>query len=393
MPLDLFHPTESHLTLRRTVRAFAEAEVAPQATAHDRQERFNLDLFRQVGARGWLGLTLPSAYGGAQQDATAAAILYEELAAADAGFTLSCLSHSVLFAHHLACCGNAEQQSRFLPDANVGRIVAGMAMSESGGGTDVIGMQTTAQRVEAGYLLNGEKMWITNGVLNDGEMGDVFLVYARTSGNGPRGLSLFLVEKGREGFTLGRGVDGRLGVRASKSAQLLFKDCLIPVENRVGEEGGAVRSMVQTLAMERLTMAAMSLGIARRALELMNQYASRRRAFGKPLRDFGQIQRHIGESYAEWMAGRTLVFHTAQRMSASSADSQLDADAAKLYCATMAKTLADRAIQVLGAYGYSGEYPVERLWRDAKLFEIGGGTLEAHQRNITRGLSRLDQLP
>lgn len=392
MTCDLFNPSDLHFTLRKAVRDFAENQVVPQATVHDRRERFNLDLFRQMGTMGWLGLTLPSSVGGVEQDATAAVILYEELAAADAGFTLSCLSHSILFAHHLACCGNTEQQQRFLPDACAGRTIAGMAMSESTGGTDVIGMQTTAKRVDDGYLLNGEKMWITNGVLNDGEMGDVFLVYARTSGSGPRGLSLFLVERGREGFKLGRRVDGRLGVRASKSAQLLFENCLVPVSNRVGEEGGAVRTMVQTLAMERLTMAAMSLGIARRALELMNLYASRRRAFGKPLRDFGQTQRHIGESYAEWMAGRALVYHTAQNMATAAADSQLDADAAKLYCATMAKTLADRAIQVLGAYGYSGETPVERLWRDAKLFEIGGGTLEAHQKNITRGLSRFEKL-
>ncbi len=391
MSPDLFHPTERHGSLRSAVRDFAETHVAPQATMHDRQERFNLELFRQLGTQGWLGLTVPLSLGGAGMDTTAAVILYEELSAADAGFALSCLSHSILFAHHLACCGTEEQQQRFLPEACAGRIVAGMAMSESIGGTDVLGMQTQARRDGDGYVLNGEKMWITNGVLNDGARGDVFLVYARTSASGPRGVSLFLVEKDRPGFTLGRSVDGRLGVRASKSAQLLFENCFIPMANRIGEEGGAVRAMMQTLAMERLTMAAMSLGIARKALELMNQYASHRRAFGKPLRDFGQIQRHLGESYAEWMAGRTLVYHAA-RTQTPAADSHIDADAAKLYCATMAKTLADRAIQVLGAHGYSGESPAERLWRDAKLFEIGGGTLEAHQRNITRGLARRETL-
>lgn len=390
--MDLFTPSEQHRTLRDAVRTFSESFVAPQAAAHDRGEQFNRDLFRQVGELGWLGLTLPPSVGGMERDASAAVILYEELSAADAGFALSCLSHSILFAHHLASCGNAEQQQRFLPDACAGRIVAGMAMTESIGGTDVFGMQTTARREDDNYVLNGEKMWITNGVMNEGIMGDVFLVYARTSSHGPRGLSLFLIEKGRPGFFLGRAVEGRLGVRASKSAQLVFENCVIPLANRVGNEGCAIRSMVQTLAMERLTMAAMSLGIARRALEIMNHHATQRRSFGQPLREFGQIQRHIGESYAEWMAGRTLVYHTALGMKTDSSNATLNADAAKLYCATMAKTIADRAVQVLGAYGYSGETPVERLWRDAKLFEIGGGTLEAHQRNITRVLSRLEKL-
>lgn len=389
MELDLMNPTERHCELRQSVRAFAEEHVAPQAAEHDRAERFNVALFRELGKRGLLGVTIPRRFGGAEMDATAAVILYEELSAADPGFTLSCLTHSVLFGHHLACHGNDEQQARFLPDVCAGRILAGLAISESTGGTDVLGMKTTARRDGADYVLNGEKMWITNGVVNDREPGDVFLVYARTSSGGPRGLTLFLVEKGMEGFKVGRSVQGRCGVRASKSAQLLFEECRVPAANRVGEEGAALRSMMQTLEIERLTMAAMSLGIARRSLEIMNDYASRRTAFDKPLREFGQIQRHLAESYAQWLAGRCLVYRTANQLGSAG---QLDADAAKLYCSTMAKNVADRAIQVLGAYGYSGEYPLERFWRDAKLFEIGGGTIEAHQKNVTRCLSRMKKL-
>jgi isovaleryl-CoA dehydrogenase len=267
-----------------------------------------------------------------------------------------------------------------------------MAMSEAGAGTDLMAMTTTAHLENGRYLINGAKMWITNGAVSETELGDIFLVYARTSEHGPRGISLFLVEKGSPGFSLGQKIRSKLGVRASTSAELVFKDCEVPVENRIGAEGSAVVQMMRTLEIERLSMAAVSLGIARRSLEIMNRYATERSAFGQPIRNFGQIQRHLGESYAELMAGRSYVYHTAYRMDQGARGLELDADGVKLYCSTMAKHVADRAIQVLGANGYVGEYVVERLWRDAKLLEIGGGTVEAHQKNITRNLLRVRRI-
>jgi len=393
MATDLFDPTPEHRALRQMVRSFTEAQVEPQAEAHDRDERFNVGLSRRLGELGLLGLTVPEAWGGAGMDAVASAAVHEELASSDPGFTLSYLAHSLLFANNLAVNGSDAQRSRYLPRASSGELIGGMCMSEPGAGTDVLGMRTTAARRGDRYVLNGAKMWITNGAVSDAELGDVFLVYARVEGAERSRLTMFIVEKGFKGFSLGQKLHGKLGMRASTTAELVFEDCEVPAENRVGEEGEATLHMMRNLEIERLGLAAMSLGIARRCVEVMNRYASERRSFGQPLRDFGQVQRHLAESYAEYMAGRAYVYHTAAALDLGRPGHRLDSDGVKLYCATMAKNVADRAIQVLGGYGYVGEYKVERLWRDAKLLEIGGGTLEAHQKNMTRDLARLERLP
>ncbi len=384
---DLFNPTEEHAALRRMVRDFAEREVDPQAAEHDRAERFNKKLFGKLGDLGLLGITVPDRFGGSDMDATAAVIAHEELASADPGFCLAYLAHSMLFAHNLAQNGNDEQRTRLLPGACSGALIGGMCMSEPGAGTDVLALSTTARRDGDGYRLDGAKMWITNGAVDDHTLGDVFLVYARVKGAPRSALSMFIVERGMAGFSLGQKLRDKLGVRASPTAELVFEDCPIPAANRVGEEGCATLHMMRNLEIERLTLAAMSLGIARRCIEVMNRYASERRSFGQPLRAFGQIQRHLAESFAEFQAGRSYVYQVANNLTLSGTGNRVDSDGVKLYCSTMAKNVADRAIQVLGGYGYVGEYQVERLWRDAKLLEIGGGTLEAHQKNITRDLA------
>lgn len=393
--IDLFNPSAEHLALREMVRSFAEREVEPQAAEHDRSETFNAPLFRKLGELGLLGITVPERWGGAGMDAVAAVIAHEELAAVDPGFTLAYLAHAMLFANNLAVNGDDAQRERYLPAACAGKIVCGMAMSEPNAGTDVLGMQTRARKNKDGdgehYVLDGAKMWITNGCISKTELGDAFLVYARTA-DGPKGLSLFIVEKGMPGFALGQKLEDKLGMRASPTAELVFDGCRVPGENLVGKTGGAVGHMMRNLEIERLTLAAMSLGIARRAIEVMNAYARERQAFGRPLNDFGQIQRHIAESYAAWMAGRAYVYLTAARLDLGRAGNRIDSDGVKLFCSTMAKNVADSAIQVLGGYGYVGEYRVERLWRDAKLIEIGGGTIEAHQKNMARDLSQLDRL-
>jgi isovaleryl-CoA dehydrogenase len=375
------------------IRAFSEREVGPQAHEHDRAETFNLPLFRRLGELGLLGITVDEAYGGSGMDATAAVIVHEELSAYDPGFTLAYLAHAILFANNLAQNGSDELRSRFLPGACSGATVGGMCMSEPGAGTDVMGMSTRAVRDGDHYVLNGAKMWITNGAIADNELGDVFLVYAKTGDRGARDVSMFIVEKGMPGFQLGQKIVDKLGMRASTTAELVFEDVRVPVANRVGEEGSAVNHMMRNLEIERLTLAAMGLGIARRCVEVMNRYGVDRKAFGEPINRFGQIQRHIAESYTEYMAGRSYVYQVANSLDLAAGGNRVDSDAVKLYCSTMSKNVADRAIQVLGGYGYVGEYHVERLWRDAKLLEIGGGTLEAHQKNITRDLSRIERLP
>ena len=298
----------------------------------------------------------------------------------------------MLFANNLNVNGNDEQRRRYLPGSCDGTLIGGMAMSEPGAGTDVLGMKTTAQRDGDHYILNGAKMWITNGALNDQELGDIFLVYARTGG-GRSDVSLFLVEKGTPGFALGQRLHGKLGMRASSTAELVFDNCRVPAANLVGTEGGAMLSMMRNLEIERVTLAAMSVGLARRCVEIMNQYASDRKSFGRPLRDFGQIQRHIAESYADYMAAKTYVYATAAELGLGESGQRIDSDGVKLFASTAGKNVADRAIQVLGGYGYMSEYKVERLWRDAKLLEIGGGTIEAHQKNMARDLARFSKLP
>lgn len=389
---DLFNPTEEHQVLREMIRSFAEREVDPQAEEYDRSEAFNLDLFRKLGELGLLGITAPAEFGGSGMDATAAVIAHEELSAADPGFTLAYLAHSMLFVNNLAVNGNDDQRKRYLPKACTGEHVGGMCMSEPGAGTDVLGMGTVAVKDGDEYVLDGQKMWITNGAIADGELGDVFLVYAKQEDRQSRDVSLFIVEKGMPGFELGQKIHDKLGMRASTTAELVFDGCRVPAENLVGTPGGAIKSMMRNLAIERLTLAAMSLGIARRSVEIMNNYARERQSFGKPINRFGQIQRHIAESYAEYMAGRSYTYNVASKLKLDAFGQRIDSDGCKLYCSTMGKNVADRAIQVLGGYGYVGEYQVERLWRDAKLLEIGGGTIEAHQKNMTRDLSRLEKI-
>jgi len=388
---NIYNPTPEHKALREMVRQFAEREVEPQAAENDRTETFNLALFKQLGSLGLLGITVPEEFGGSAMDAAAAVIVHEELSAVDPGFTLSYLAHSMLFANNLARNGSEAQCKKYLPGAVSGELIGGMCMSEPAVGTDVLGMQTTAKKDGDSYVINGAKMWITNGAVTNTELGDIFLVYART-GESSKSASLFLVEKGTPGFSLGQKIKDKLGMRASTTAELVFEDCRIPAENLVGSEGEAIKHMMRNLEIERLTLAAMSLGIARRSIEIMNKYANERHAFGKPLRHFGQIQRHIAESYAEYMAGKAYVYSTAANLKLDSSGNRLDSDGVKLYAATMAKNVADRAIQVLGGYGYVGEYTVERLWRDAKLLEIGGGTNEAHHKNMTRELSSTEKL-
>ena len=390
--MKLFNPTEDHLALRQMVRQFTEAEVDPQAEEFDREERFNAGLFRKLGDLGLLGVTVDEDFGGSGFDATAAVIVHEELSAADPGFCLAYLAHSMLFANNLNINGNDEQKQRILPGCCDGSLIGGMAMSEPGAGTDVLGMKTTAVRDGDDFVLNGAKMWITNGAISDTELGDVFLVYART-GEARADVSLFLIEKGMAGFALGQRLHGKLGMRASSTAELVFDNCRVPAANLVGREGGAMLSMMRNLEIERVTLAAMSVGLARRCVEIMNRYATDRKSFGKPLRSFGQIQRHIAESYAEFMAAKTYVYATSGEMGLGDSGQRMDSDGVKLFASTVGKNIADRAIQVLGGYGYMAEYQVERLWRDAKLLEIGGGTIEAHQKNMTRDLARLTKLP
>jgi len=386
----LINPTPEHAMLREMLKSFVKSEVEPQAHEFDRKEQFNLALFKKLGGLGLLGITVTDNFGGAGLDATAAVIAHEELSASDPGFCLAYLAHSMLIVNNLAVNGSESQKQKYLPGLCSGELVGAMAMSEPAVGTDVLGMQTTAIKKNNHFILNGRKMWITNGTVDEkGTPCDLVLVYAKTGEkNGKPLISTFLVEKGFKGFEVGQKIKDKLGMRASNTAELVFQDCEVPASHLVGQEGDSMLHMMRNLEIERVTLAAMSIGIARRAIEIMNKYCVEREAFGKPLNQFGQIQKMIAESYAEFKASRAYVYDVARVLRLDHEGQRADSDGVKLVATTMAKNVCDRAIQALGGYGYVGEYVVERLWRDSKLLEIGGGTLEAHQKNITRDLAK-----
>ena len=383
--LDLFAPTDEHRLLAETLREFVKREVEPQAAEHDRAERFNHELFLKAGELGLLGVTIPERYGGAGLDAVAAVQVMEALSTSDPGFALAVLAHAILFSQNCYVNANEEQRQRILPKVVSGEWIGGMCMTEPSAGTDVMGMKSKARRDGDDYILNGAKTFITNGGIDENTLGDIFIVYAMT---GEREISSFLVEKGMDGFRLGQKWIDKLGMRASYTAELVFENVRVPAANRMGKEGEGTLHMMRNLEIERLTLAAQATGIAQRALQVMTGYANERKAFGRPLRDFGQIQRYLAETFAEWRAARSFVYDTARRLDLASAGQRVDADATKLFAAQVGKRAADAAIQVLGGNGYMGEYVVERLWRDAKLLEIGGGTLEAHHKNLTKDLCR-----
>jgi len=388
--LELFNPTEEHSHLRKSVRQFVQSEVEPQAARFDKEERFNLELFKRLGELGLLGITVPESFGGSGMDATAVVIAHEELSASDPGFCLAYLAHTLLCANNIAVNGSQEQKQRWLPKLCSGEWVGAMGMSEPQAGTDVLAMTTSSSKSKDGYSISGRKMWITNGAIDENRTPcDCLLFYAKSDQHksDSKHISTFVVERGAKGFSVGQKIEGKLGMRASNTAEMCFDNCLLPIENRLGDEGDSLIHMMRNLEIERLGLAAMSLGIARRSLDIMINYSKERQAFGKKLAQFGQIQAHIADSYAEYQAARCYVYNTARELNLTKPGSRLDSDGVKLIASPMAKRIADRAIQTLGGYGYVAEYVVERLWRDSKLLEIGGGTIEAHQKNITRDLT------
>eukprot|EP00656_Telonema_subtile_P046040 TRINITY_DN52359_c0_g1_i1.p1 TRINITY_DN52359_c0_g1~~TRINITY_DN52359_c0_g1_i1.p1 ORF type:complete len:312 (-),score=53.16 TRINITY_DN52359_c0_g1_i1:61-888(-) len=268
---------------------------------------------------------------------------------------------------------------RYLPGVLDGSVIAGMGMSEPEAGTDVLGMRTTATKNAAGtYVINGSKIWITNGTV-----GDLFLVYAKLDGK----ITSFIVERSFKGFTNGPKID-KCGMRGSHMCQLFFENVEVPKENLLGEEGKGVIHMMRNLELERLTLAAMAVGIADSCVEQMTRYANDRKAFNTPIINFGQMQRYIAESFAETEAAKTLTYAVSRSVAPGVAN-RIGSDAAKLFASPVAKRAADNAMQVMGGMGYSRDMPVERLWRDAKLLEIGGGTIEAHHKNLAKDLVRL----
>jgi isovaleryl-CoA dehydrogenase len=366
--------------IRQQVRRFAAEQIAPRAADIDRSNEFPRDLWPALGSQGLLGITVPEHFGGAGLGYLAHVIVMEEISRASGSVGLSYGAHSNLCLNQLRLNGNEAQCQRYLPKLVSGEHVGALAMSEPGSGSDVVSMQLRAVKRADGYLLNGRKMWITNG-----PDADVLVVYAKTDpAAGARGISAFIVERGSPGFGTAQKLD-KLGMRGSSTCELLFDDCLVPAENLLGSENGGVRVLMSGLDYERVVLAGGSLGLMAASLDLVLPYVRERRQFGQPIGTFELMQGKIADMYAALNASRAYVYAVARACDARTARRR-DAASCILFAAERATHAALEAIQALGGNGYINDYAAGRLLRDAKLYEIGAGTQEIRRMLIGREL-------
>ncbi|MFN3232900.1 MAG: isovaleryl-CoA dehydrogenase [Alphaproteobacteria bacterium] len=366
--------------LRASVRRFAEAELAPLAAEIDTENKFPDGMWEKLGALGVLGVTAPEDYGGAGFGYLAHVVAMEEISRASASVGLSYGAHSNLCVNQIVRNGSPAQREQYLPGLIEGRSVGALAMSESGAGSDVISMALKAERRNAGYVLNGSKMWITNG-----PDADVLVVYAKTDpAAGSRGITAFLVEKGMTGFSTAQKLD-KLGMRGSNTCELVFEDCHVPFENVLGEENKGARVLMSGLDYERVVLAGGPLGIMAACLDVVVPYVHEREQFGQPIGTFQLMQAKLADMYTTWGACRAYVYAVAQACDRGDT-TRKDAAGCILYAAEKATAMALDAIQALGGNGYINEYPTGRLLRDAKLYEIGAGTSEIRRMLIGREL-------
>ena len=378
-----FHLGETIDMLRETVRQFAADEIAPRAAAIDRDNLFPADLWRKLGDLGVLGVTVEDEYGGASLGYLAHVIAMEEISRASASVGLSYGAHSNLCVNQIRRNGSEAQKRKYLPKLVSGEHVGALAMSEPGSGSDVVSMRTRATRRGDAYVLNGSKMWITNG-----PDADTLVVYAKSDPEaGARGISAFLVEKGMRGFSTAQKLD-KLGMRGSNTCELVFEDCAVPAENLLGQEGRGVAILMSGLDYERAVLAGGPLGIMQACMDVVVPYVHERKQFGQPIGEFQLMQGKLADMYTTMQASRAYVYAVAQALDRGHAGStaRKDAAGAILYAAEKATWMAGEAIQCLGGNGYVNEYPTGRLWRDAKLYEIGAGTSEIRRMLIGREL-------
>jgi isovaleryl-CoA dehydrogenase len=374
---------ESIDTLREAVRAFAQAEIAPKATEIDQANCFPAELWKQLGAMGLLGMTIPEDYGGLNMGYLAHVVAMEEVSRASASVGLSYGAHSNLCVNQIFRHGTPEQRNRYLPKLITGEHVGALAMSEPNAGSDVMAMSTRAHPKGDAYVLNGSKMWITNG----GDA-DVLVVYAKTNPEAAsKGVSAFIVEKGMKGFSHGEHLD-KLGMRGSNTYPLFFDDCEVPKDNILGGVGQGAKVLMSGLDYERTVLSGGPLGIMAACMDAVLPHVHQRKQFGSPLGEFQLMQGKLADMYTTWQASRAYVYAVARACDAASNPRALRKDAAGviLYAAEKATWMAGEAIQALGGIGYMNEYPVGRLWRDAKLYEIGAGTSEIRRMLIGREL-------
>ncbi|MFM9884826.1 MAG: isovaleryl-CoA dehydrogenase [Burkholderiales bacterium] len=366
--------------LRKSVRDFCQTEIAPRAAAIDHANEFPMDLWVKMGALGLHGITVEEEYGGTMMGYLAHIIAVEELSRASAAIGLSYGAHSNLCVNQIRRNGNAMQRKRYLPKLVSGEHVGALAMSEPGAGSDVVNMRLRAEHRNGRFVLNGNKMWITNG-----PDADVLVVYAKSDLNaGPRGITAFLIEKGMKGFSTAQKLD-KLGMRGSNTCELVFQDCEVPEENLLGDYNQGVNVLMSGLDYERAVLAGGPLGIMAACLDVVIPYIHERKQFGQPIGEFQLMQGKLADMYSTFSACRAYVYAVGQALDRGET-TRKDAAGAILYAAEKATWMAGEAIQALGGMGYINETPTGRLWRDAKLYEIGAGTSEIRRWLIGREL-------
>lgn len=375
----MWYFTDEEKQLVEVCRDFAQNEIAPHAEKHDTNETFNLEAFKKMGELGILGITADPKYGGAGLGATASTIVMEEFGKACAGTTLSYLAHSMLCVNNIATNASDEQQEQFLPKLISGEHIGAMGMSEPGYGSDAVGMQCKAENKGDHYIINGNKMWITNA-----QYADIVYLYTRT-GPEKKNLTTFIVDtKKTNGFSVSKEIH-KMGMRTSPTGELAFENSKVPLTNRVGKEGDSVYHMMRNLEIERLTIAGISLGIAQACVDQSLRYANEREQFGKSLGNFQMIQKMIAEMAAETEMMRHFLYNSCKEWDSGKV-SNTRAAMVKLNLPKMATKIALDAIQLHGGYGYSREFPLERMMRDNKLNEIGAGTNEVMIMIIAKNL-------
>ncbi len=378
-----FNLTESQLEVQKLARDFAQNKIAPVAMKYDESQEFPMEIVKQLGEMGFLGIIFPEEYGGCNFSIVEYAIIVEEISKADPSLGLTIASHNGLCSNHIYSFSNESLKKKYLPDLTSGKKLGAWGLTENVSGSDAGGMQTTAIKKDGHYILNGSKMFITQG-----SVGETAVITAVTDkSKGTKGISAFVVEKSFAGYSSGK-KENKLGMRSSDTSEIILDNCKVPAENLIGNEGDGYKQSMQILDGGRIAIAALSVGIAQAALEHSVKYSKQRKQFGKHLAEFQGIQFKIADMATETEAARLLTYRAA-RLKDEGKDFKFAASMAKYYASEIATKATNEAVQIHGGYGFLKDFPVEKLYRDVKLMTIGEGTSEVQKMIMARKLTEM----